>query len=143
MGNGNSEQYPSENGNSGQCPFGKVGIRDNIPLEKWRFWTMSLSGNRNSGQFSFGKVEIRDNVPSEKDLFGKMGFRIFGKLGFVKLGFGIISLREIRYFGQMFHSGNLLFGIMASGKDTFGKCGFGKSSDIAHKPLQKKNNHPK
>src|SRR3989337_4109506 len=93
---------------------------------------MSLSENRNSGQFPFGKVGIRDNVPSGKDLFGKMGFRIFGKLGFVKLGFGIISLREIRYFGQMFHSGNLLFGIMASGKGTFGKCGFGKSSDIEY-----------
>src|SRR3990170_4465285 len=72
----------------------------------------------NWGQFPFGKVGIRDNVPSGKDLFGKMGFGIFGKLGFVKLGFGIISLREIRYFGQMFHSGNLLFGIIASGKVT-------------------------
>ena len=74
----------------------------------------------------FGIIFLRengdsDNVPSGKDLFGKMGFGIFGKLGF-----GIISLREIRYFGQMFHSGNLLFGIMASGKGTFGKCGFGK-----------------
>ena len=73
---------------------------------------------------------IRDNVPSVKDLFGKMGFGILGKLGFGKLGFGIISLREIRYVGQMFHSGNLLFGIMASGKGTFGKCGFRKKSDI-------------
>ena len=70
-------------------------------------------------------MEIQDNVPSGKDLFGKMGFGIFGKLGFGKLGFGIIFLREIRYFGQMFNSGNLLFGIMASGKGTFGKCGFG------------------
>ena len=96
-------------------------IRDNVPSGKWRFGTISLSGNGNSGQFPFGKAGIRDNFPSGKWRFGI----IFGKLGF-----GIISLREIRYFGQMFHSGNLLFGIMASGIGTFGKCGFGKSPDI-------------
>src|ERR1044071_7444397 len=66
-------------------------------------------------------MEIRDIISSGKWDSG---------LGFEKLGFGIISLREIRYFGQMSYSGNLLFGIVASGKDTFGKYGFGKSSDI-------------
>ena len=98
-----------------------MAIRDNVPFGKREFGTISL-----------GKMAIRDNVLSGKDHFGKMGFGIFGKLGF-----GIISLREIRYFGQMFHSGNLLFGIMASGKGTFGKCGFGKSSDIESDKLKR------
>ena len=32
----------SGNGNLGKCPFGKVKIRVNVPLEKWKFGTMSL-----------------------------------------------------------------------------------------------------
>src|ERR1044071_6380653 len=96
-------------------------IRDIIPSGKWRFGILSLRENGDSGYYPFGKMEIRDIIPSGKWDSG---------LGFGKLGFGIISLREIRYFGQISYSGNLLFGIMASGKDTFGKYGFGKSSDI-------------
>src|SRR5688572_1322941 len=97
-------------------------IRDIIPSGKWRFGILSLRENGNSGYYLFEKMKIRDIIPSGK---WDSGF------GFGKLGFGIISLREIRYFGQMSYSGNLLFGIMASGKDTFGNYGFGKSSDIA------------
>src|SRR5688572_16101992 len=96
-------------------------IRDIIPSRKWRFGIISLRENGDSGYYLFRKMEIRDIIPSGKWDSG---------LGFGKLGFGIISLREIRYFGQMSYSGNLLFGIMVSGKDTFGKYGFGKSFDI-------------
>src|ERR1044071_7435928 len=97
-------------------------IRDIISSGKWRFGILSLRENGNLGYYLFRKMEIRDIIPSGKWDSG---------LRFGKLGFRIISLWEIRYFGQMSYSGNLLFGIMASGKDTFGKYGFGKSSDIA------------
>ena len=65
---------------------------------------MSLRKSGSSEQCPFEKVEIQNNIPSGKWDSG--------------LGLGIISFREISYFGQMFNSGNLLFGIMESGNVT-------------------------
>jgi hypothetical protein len=45
-GNGNSGKMSlRESENSGECPFGEVEVRNNVPSRKWRFRIISLQEN--------------------------------------------------------------------------------------------------
>jgi hypothetical protein len=49
---------PSGNGNSGQFPFGKVGIQDNFPSGKWQFGSLLEMGFGIFGKLGFGNWDL-------------------------------------------------------------------------------------